>query len=75
MPMVNVKDKIEYMVIVIGEFARRHQCQIQQAYSYLKHYKGIEFLDKGYDVEHLFSIEDAVDDVTEFCRRQGGAIA
>ncbi|MDR0939253.1 MAG: DUF3791 domain-containing protein [Mediterranea sp.] len=67
---MDIKDKIEYIVIVIGEFARVHRLSLQQAYRYLKKYRGIDFLDKGYAVEHLFSIEDAVDDVTDYCRRQ-----
>lgn len=70
---MNLKDKIEYIVIVISEFARQHKQPLQQAYHYLKHHRGIEFLDKSYDVEHLFSIEDAVDDLTAYCRRQEGA--
>lgn len=69
---MNIKDKVEYIVIVISEFAHKHSVTLQQAYNYLKQYRGIEFLNKGYDVEHLFSIEDAVDDVTAYCRRQGG---
>lgn len=69
---MNIKDKVEYIVIVIAEFARRHSYTLQQAYNYLKRYRGIEFLNKGYDVEHLFSIEDAVDDLTAYCQRQGG---
>ncbi|MDR0988325.1 MAG: DUF3791 domain-containing protein [Prevotellaceae bacterium] len=67
---VPIADKVEYMVIVIGEFARTHHLTTQQAYLYLKLHRGIEFLNKSYDVEHLFSIEDAVDDVSEYCRRQ-----
>ncbi|MDR1005221.1 MAG: DUF3791 domain-containing protein [Prevotellaceae bacterium] len=65
-----ITDKVEYMVIVIGEFARTHRLTTQQAYLYLKRHRGIEFLNKSYDVEHLFSIEDAVDDVSEYCQRQ-----
>lgn len=72
--MFNLRDKVEYLVVVISEFGRQHSCTFQQAYRYLKQYKGIEFLDHSYDVEHLFSIEDAVDDLTEYCYRQGGAI-
>lgn len=67
---MEIKDKIEYIVIVISEFARQQKLTLQQAYNYLKQYRGIEFLDKGYDVEHLFSIEDAVDDLVAYCQRQ-----
>lgn len=70
---MELKDKIEYIVVVIGEFARQHKQTLQQAYGYLKQHRGIEFLDQSYEVEHLFSIEDAVDDLTEYCHRQEGA--
>jgi hypothetical protein len=66
---MNIKDKVEFLVIVINEFARKQGITIQQAYKYLKLNKGIEFLNKGYDIEHLFSIEDAVDDVITYCQR------
>lgn len=69
------KDKIEYTVICISEFAKKHRLTLPQASNYLKRWKGIDFIDKGYDVEHLFSIEDAVDDLTAYCQRQGGQLA
>lgn len=70
-----IKDKIEYTVICISEFAKKHQLTLPQAFNYLKRWEGIDFLDKGYDAEHLFSIEDAVDDLTDYCKRQGGQLA
>lgn len=72
--MFDLRDKVEYLVIVISEFGRQHGCTFQEAYRYLKQYKGIDFLDHSYEVEHLFSIEDAVDDLTEYCYSRGGAI-
>ena len=68
------KSKIEYIVVCISEFANRFNLSSQQAYAYLKRYKGIDYLDEFYDVEHLFSIEDAVDDVTNMCKRNGGTL-
>lgn len=70
-----MRDKIEYIVVCISEFARRFQLTMQQAYRYLKHYQGISYLDEYYDVEHLFSVEDAVDDLIAICRKHGGALA
>lgn len=70
-----IKDKIEYIVICISEFAKKHKLTLPQSFNYLKRWKGIDFLDKGYEVEHLFSIEDAVDDLTDYCKRQGGQLA
>ena len=70
-----IKDKIEYTVICISEFAKKHQLTLPQAFNYLKRWKGIDFLDKGYDVEQKLTIEDAVDDLAAYCKRQGGQLA
>lgn len=72
--MFDLRSKVEYLVVVISEFGRQHGCTFQEAYRYLKQYKGIEFLNGSYEVEHLFSIEDAVEDLTEYCYRRGGTI-
>ena len=68
------KDKIEYILIVVGEFARIHGIDTYAAYQYIKSYRGMEIIDDGYDVEHTFSIEKAVADVASYCRRNGGYI-
>lgn len=67
MESLYMKDKIEYIVICISEFAKRHKLTMQQSFNYLKRCKGIEFLNNGYEVEHLFSIEDAIDYLTLYC--------
>ena len=50
-----MKEKVEYTVVCISEFARKFKLTLQQAYQYLKQYQGISYLDEFYDVEHLFS--------------------
>lgn len=70
----NVKDKVEYIIAVISEFATAHSLTTTQAYRYLDRFKGIDFVDKFYGVEHTFSFEDVVDDLTAYCHRQGGAL-
>ena len=69
-----VVDKIEYIIALIAEFAQTHGLSTQQAYLYLKKYKGIEFIDQFYDVEHTFSFENSVEDLTAYCHRMGGDI-
>ena len=71
----DTKNKIEYIVVCISEFANRFKIPTQQAYAYLKRYKGIDYLDEFYDVEHLFSIEDTIDNVTSMCKQNGGTLA
>ena len=46
----------------------------KQAYSYLKRYKGIDFIQDNYEAEHLLSFDDAVDDLTTICKRNGGGL-
>lgn len=71
----DVADKIEYVIVCISEFAKRYSLSLRQSYNYLDLHKGIEFLDKTYNAEHQFSIDDAIDDVTAYCQRHGGALA
>lgn len=71
----NVKDKVEYIIALVNEFARAHKLSDSQAYRYLERFKGIDFIDKNYGIAHTLSFEDVVEDVAEYCRRQGGAIA
>ena len=66
---------IEYLICVIGAFARQFSLTNAKAYQYLRQYKGLEFLTKHYGVEHTQSIEDAVEDITVICNRHGGALA
>lgn len=69
-----LNDKIAYIIAVISEFASAHSLNPAQAYRYLDRFKGIEFVERFYGVEHTFSFEDVVEDLTEYCHRQGGAL-
>ncbi len=71
---MSVKEQniVEYMVCCISEFAKQHNIAIHQAYIYLRDFKGLKFLDNQYEIEHTFSIDDAVKDLTFICNRNGG---
>lgn len=71
---IEQKNKIEYIVACISEFARRHGLTIRQSYNYLSFHKGLRFLSECYDVEHTFSMDDAVDDLTAVCQKNGGLL-
>lgn len=70
-----IRNRIDYTVMCIGEFSQRHAMSLHTAYKYLKEYGGIDFLKDCYEAEHLLSIEDAIDDLTAVCARNGGKIA
>ena len=69
-----IEDKVAYLIAVISEFAAKHTLTTPQAYRYLERFKGLDFVNRFYDVEHTFSFEDVVDDLTAYCHQKGGAL-
>ena len=70
-----LKDRLDYLIALVSEFAAAHHLSLQQAYLYLQRYKGLDFADEFYDVEHTLSFDQAVEDVTMYCQRMGGTLA
>lgn len=70
----DIKDKMEWLIVFIHEFGKRHQLTMKQAFNYLSRFKGIEFLDRHYDYVHTQSFASMVADMTEYCKRKGGAL-
>ena len=66
------KYKIPYINSCIRAFAKRFDLSTQAAHEYLDKYKGIDFLVELYEIEHLQSIDDAVDDLIVCCSNNGG---
>ena len=58
------KNKLEFMVALIAEFAATYRIKQKQA-----------FLQKHYDFMHTQSFEDVVEDLALICRRNGGQLA
>lgn len=71
----SVKNRLDYLIALISEFAASHNLTMQQAYFYLKQYKGLDFADEFYDVEHTLSFDQAVEDLTAYCKRMGGTLS
>lgn len=69
------KDKAEYLVVFINEFARQYKLTSVQAYRYLSRFKAVNFLIDQYNVAHTQGFESMVSDMAAYCRRHGGAIA
>ena len=70
-----IEDKLAYIIAVVNEFAAAFSLNSQQAYRYLDRFKGIEFVDKFYNIEHTQSFEDVVDDLALYCRKNEGMLA
>jgi hypothetical protein len=65
---------IDYLVICVSEFAERFKLDCKAAYRFLAAHGGITFLIEHYDIEHTLSLDDAVDDLENICRRNGGVL-
>ena len=70
----DIKDKIEWTVVFLVEFGKRHGLTLKQAFNYLLRYKGINFVERHYDYLHTQSFASVVDDMTEYYGKMGGGI-
>ena len=66
---------MSFIIAVISDFAEHFGLSTPQAYRYLARYKGIDFLQEFYDVEHTLSFDDVVADVALSCRNNGWVLA
>ncbi len=65
---------LNYIIICIDEFAKQKDIKRSEAYNYLKKYKGLEFLNECYEAEHTVSLNDAIEDLIQICKGNGGII-
>lgn len=70
----DIKDKIEWTVVFLSEFGKRHGLSLKQSFNYLSRYKGVDFVERHYDYLHTQSFASAVDDMTEYCGKMGGGL-
>lgn len=70
-----LQNKVTYVIYCINAFAVRYRLTAKQAFAYLQRFKGLEFLDECYEAEHQLSLDDAVNDLSIICKRNGGALA
>mgnify|MGYP002623897124 CR=1 FL=1 len=70
----DLRDKLSYIITCISVFGEQYDLQPKQAYYYLKRYGGLTFLDECYPAEHTLSLNDAIDDMTVICHRNGGGL-
>ncbi|WMJ81444.1 DUF3791 domain-containing protein [Clostridium sp. MB40-C1] len=66
------KNKIDYMVVCVAEFADKFSVSYKDSYNYLKKYNALNFLIENYEVEHTLSIEDAIEDMILVSKNNGG---
>lgn len=69
-----LKDKVEYIVALVNEFAKRFGLTDVQAYRYISRFHGIDLIDQHYNIMHTLDFKDTVDSLASYCNRQGGAL-
>ena len=69
-----LNNKISYTVACVSSFANAFNLSKKEAFSYLYKNKAIAFLKEHYDIEHTLSLDDAVEDMAEICRQNGGTL-
>lgn len=69
-----LKKQINYTVVCVNEFARKNALHPRAAFLYLYNYKGIDFLEENYDIEHTLSLDTAIEDLEMICKNNGGRL-
>jgi len=69
------KFEIPFINLCIQKFASRFGLTRKSAYNYLEKYKGLAFMIEFYDVEHLQSIDETIDDLVLKCKNEGGYLS
>ena len=69
-----VADKIEYLVLLVAEFAVHNKVSEALAYRYLSQYGALALCDKHYNVMHTLSVEDNIQTLRDYCHRRGGRL-
>ena len=69
---VPVKDKIEYTVALVSDFAKRHSLSNTQAFNYLDRFNAISLLEQHYNVAHTLSFSEMLDTLSFYCKDHGG---
>lgn len=69
-----LKDKIDYLVMLIAAFAKRHSLSQREAYQYIARFKALDFCDRHYGIMHTLPLEDNLESIAQYCRRNGGLL-
>lgn len=68
------RNMLGFVVALISEFANHFDIHPQQAYAYLKRYKGMDHLCNHYGILHTQSFPDTIEALAQVCANNGGAL-
>ena len=64
MAEVPVKDKIEYTVALVSDFAKKYSLSTTQAFNYLDRFNAIDFVNQHYNITHTLPFAEIIDDLS-----------
>lgn len=67
-------NRIRYINCCIVAFGRRLGLEPKWASKYLYKYGGLALLEQHYEAEHLLPLDDTIDGLINYCKRQGGTL-
>ena len=67
-----VIERIEYLVLLVAEFAAHNGVSEAMAYRYLNQYGALALCDTHYNVMHTLSVEENSQTWREYCQMRGG---
>ncbi len=68
------RNKIDFLVALIDEFAKRFGLSSRESYRYINQYGGVQMFFNHYEILHTLSFRDMVDGMAAFCHRHGGQL-
>jgi len=74
MAEVPVKDKIEYTVALVSDFAKKNSLSTTQAFNYLDRFNAITLLEQHYNIAHTLAYSEMVDTLASYCKDHGGNV-
>lgn len=70
----SVHNKISFVAMIVALFAKKHRYTEPVAYQYLSRYGGDRLLVNHYGYLHTQDYDQVVDDLDDYCRRNGGTL-
>ena len=68
--MSELKNKINFTVACVDEFAQKNNLSVKEAFQYLFQFKGIEFIKENYEAEHTLDFGTIIEDLGILCRKK-----
>ena len=70
----SVLNRIGFVAMIVTLFAKKHRYTEPLAFQYLSRYGGDKLLLDHYGYLHTQDYDQVVDELDEYCRRQGGTL-